>query len=180
MQSITILTSGAMYSGVPHVDFDTDCTTSFLLNPKSHSFSCGRGQGPCSSILSSCMRWRRNSISQGHNSHARGKLQQASQLVRKVQKEPSHGADAFPACSQHMHAASLALHAYACACRYLDVAVGNPQAVAVVHSDDELLEDPPGIVLRHVVDLHTQHSPLSARRYLWSSVGATTIRVRER
>ncbi len=44
-----------MYSGVPQVDLDTDCTTSFLEKPKSHSLSCGRGHGPCSSMLSSCV-----------------------------------------------------------------------------------------------------------------------------
>ena len=49
-------TSGAMYSGVPQVLLLTDCMTSFLENPKSQSFSCGRGHGPCSSMLSSCSR----------------------------------------------------------------------------------------------------------------------------
>ena len=47
-------TSGAMYSGVPQVLLLTDCMTSFFENPKSHSLSCGRGHGPCSSMLSSC------------------------------------------------------------------------------------------------------------------------------
>ena len=47
-------TSGAMYSGVPQVDLDTDCPTSSLLYPKSQIFRIGRGHSPCSMMLSSC------------------------------------------------------------------------------------------------------------------------------
>ena len=47
-------TSGAMYSGVPQVDLDTDCPTSSLLYPKSQIFRMGRGHSPCSIMLSSC------------------------------------------------------------------------------------------------------------------------------
>lgn len=77
-------TSGAMYSGVPHVlcreqrtgsdiyllqSFDanaealaakltmlTDSFASSLLNPKSHIFSTGRGHSPWTIMLSSCSR----------------------------------------------------------------------------------------------------------------------------
>ena len=52
-----------MYSGVPQVLLLTDCMTSFLENPKSQSFSCGRGHGPCSSMLSSCTEWNTESVS---------------------------------------------------------------------------------------------------------------------
>lgn len=36
---------------------------------------------------------------------------------------------------------------------HLDVAVGNAQAVAVVHGNNQLLEDPASIILRQEVDL---------------------------
>ena len=48
------LTSGDMYSGVPHAVLHTDCVTSSLLYPKSHSFTLGRGCRPSSRMLSSC------------------------------------------------------------------------------------------------------------------------------
>ena len=48
------LTSGAMYSGVPQAVLHSDCVTSSLLYPKSHSLMLGRGCCPSSSTLSSC------------------------------------------------------------------------------------------------------------------------------
>ena len=48
------LTSGAMYSGVPHVDLETDWPASSFEKPKSQILSTGDGHDPCSIMLSSC------------------------------------------------------------------------------------------------------------------------------
>ena len=48
------LTSGHMYSGVPHVVLHALCRLYAFENPKSHSFTVGYGQHPWSMILSSC------------------------------------------------------------------------------------------------------------------------------
>ncbi len=60
--------------------------------------------------------------------------------------------------------------------RYLDVSVGDAQAVAVVYGHDELLEDPARVVLTHEIDLCDLHRQAKLSAFLgipMTSAGST-------